>query len=128
MIWNSSLNRKILEKWVNSKILNYFSSSTVFGVIRFSYFECNHNIAEIEMEKATATLKLSTVIPINLKGVNRPKHATWWMCLRQFFLHFLSRKINDLKCSLIFGNWLKNALKSATNFNHVLDFCLKMFG
>ena len=35
------------EKLVISKILNYFSSSTVFGVIRFSYFECNHNIAEI---------------------------------------------------------------------------------
>ena len=34
------------EKWVISKILNYFSSSTVFGVIRFSYFEFNHNVAE----------------------------------------------------------------------------------
>ena len=38
---------KINEKWVISKILNYFSSSTVFGVIRFSYFEFNHNVAEI---------------------------------------------------------------------------------
>ena len=37
---------KINEKWVISKILNYFSSSTVFGVIRFSYFEFNHNVAE----------------------------------------------------------------------------------
>ena len=38
---------KINEKWVISKILNYFSCSTVFGVIRFSYFECNHNVAKI---------------------------------------------------------------------------------
>ena len=38
---------KINEKWVISKILNYFSSSTVFGVMRFSYFEFNHNVAEV---------------------------------------------------------------------------------
>ena len=35
------------EKWVISKILNYFSCSTVFGVIRFSYSECSHNVTEI---------------------------------------------------------------------------------
>ena len=28
-------------------MLNYFSSSTVFGVIRLSYSECNHNVTEI---------------------------------------------------------------------------------
>ena len=27
-------------------MLNYFNSSTVFGVIRFSYFEFNHNVSE----------------------------------------------------------------------------------
>ena len=38
---------KINEKWVINKMLNYFSSSTVFGVIRLSYSECNHNVTEI---------------------------------------------------------------------------------
>ena len=38
---------KTNEKWVIHKMLNYFSSSTVFGVIRFSCFEFNHNVAEI---------------------------------------------------------------------------------
>ena len=28
-------------------MLNYFSSLTVFGVIRLSYSECNHNVTEI---------------------------------------------------------------------------------
>ena len=32
---------------VINKMLNYFSSSTVFGVIRLSYSECNHNVTEI---------------------------------------------------------------------------------
>ena len=27
-------------------MLNYFNSSTVFGVIRFSYSECSHNVKE----------------------------------------------------------------------------------
>ena len=61
-------------KWVISKILNYFSCSTVFGVIRFSYFEFNHNVAEIakfskgDFGKRHCNTEMSTAIPINLKS------------------------------------------------------------
>ena len=51
---------KIIERWFwityktgkyfklnENEILNYFNSSTVFGVIRLSYSECSHNVTEI---------------------------------------------------------------------------------
>ena len=37
---------KLNEKWAINEILNYFNSSTVFGVIRLSYSECSHNVKE----------------------------------------------------------------------------------
>ena len=38
---------KLNEKWAINEMLNYFNSSTVFGVIRLSCSECNHNVTEI---------------------------------------------------------------------------------
>ena len=95
---------KMNEKWVISKILNYFSRSTVSGVIRFSYFEFNHNVAEIakfspifrsskaKVANSPASSALARESQNSQIGENSPVLVTLWKNFRNQLIYANPRR------------------------------------
>ena len=70
-------------------MLNYFSSSTVFGVIRLSYSECSHNVKE----KARFSKEDFGNVHCNTESVDSNTDWTKAWDFEYFSSFFLSRNV-----------------------------------